>query len=42
MELTVITYDNNKKLNFKVSDDPVRPELDLDFNHGCASAISAV
>ena len=31
MELTVITYDNNKKLNFKVSDDPVRPELDLDF-----------
>ena len=31
MELTVITYDNNKKLNFKVSDDPVRPELDLNF-----------
>jgi|TARA_R110002126_G_C10149275_1_gene471499 hypothetical protein len=31
MELTVITYDNNKKLNFKVSDDPVRPELDLEF-----------
>ena len=31
MELTAITYDNNKKLNFKVSDDPVRPELDLDF-----------
>ena len=31
MELTAITYDNNKKLNFKVSDDPVRPELDLEF-----------
>jgi len=31
MELTAITYDNNKKLNFKVSDDPVRPELDLNF-----------
>ena len=31
MELTAITYDNNKKLNFKVSDAPVRPELDLDF-----------
>jgi hypothetical protein len=31
MELTVITYDNNKKLDFKVSDDPVRPELNLDF-----------
>jgi len=31
MELTVITYNNNKKLNFKVSDDPVRPELDLEF-----------
>ena len=42
MELTVITYDNNKKLNFKVSDDPVRPELDLEFRLGTGRTVYAL
>ena len=42
MELTVITYDNNKKLNFKVSDDPVRPELDLEFRLGPGRTVYAL
>jgi hypothetical protein len=31
MELVQITYDNYKKLQLKTDDDPVRPELDLNF-----------
>ena len=42
MELTVITNDNNKKLNFKVSDDPVRPELDLEFRLGTGRTVYAL
>ena len=42
MELTAITYDNNKKLNFKVSDDPVRPELDLEFRLGTGRTVYAL
>ena len=42
MELTAITYDNNKKLNFKVSDDPVRPEIDLEFRLSNGRAVYAL
>ncbi len=31
MELVQITYDNYKKLQLNIDDDPVRPELTLDF-----------
>ena len=31
MELVQITFDNYKKLQLNTEDDPVRPELTLDF-----------
>ncbi|MEK9752907.1 MAG: hypothetical protein VW338_06810, partial [Rhodospirillaceae bacterium] len=31
MKLVIINHDNYKKYNFNVVDDPVRPELSLDF-----------
>ena len=34
MNLTKLTYENAKSLEFDVSDDPVRPELSLDFRLG--------